>query len=230
MTAPVLDIRNLSDGFLEVPSLSVGAVEIVALLGANGAGKSRLIETLAGLRRTEGQILLGGTPIQDLPPERRARLGLGYVPQGRRLFPGLSVEDTLLAANFEGAAARRRRLEGVLSTFPDLAERLATRAWQLSGGQQQMLAIGRALMSAPGLLILDEPSTGLAPKLAASLLASLPGIAAESAGILLAEQNARAALRVATRAYVLRDGHVAAEGPADELRREPALADLFLSG
>ena len=233
MTEPLLALDGLSVALrgaaaLDRISLTVGAGEVVALLGANGAGKSTLLKAIMGWLPSTGAIRLDGTEIGALSPARRARRGLGYVPEGRRLFPGMSVRDTLLVGSRAGARRTAERLAGVLELFPDLRSRLATPAWQLSGGQQQMLAIGRALMGAPKLLLLDEPSLGLAPRLVDELLGRMRALAAEGVGILLAEQSVARALGVAERVYALRQGRIVAEGPAPELRHNPVLERAFL--
>lgn len=184
--------------------------EIVAVAGANGAGKTSLAQAIMGLLPVAGgEIRLDGRSLAGLSADARARLGIGYCPEGRRLFPGLTVAETLLVAAGEaGSGERARRLARVEALFPDLAPLRDTRAWRLSGGQQQMLAVGRALMLAPRLLMLDEPSLGLAPRLVEALLARLPEIARGGAGVLLFEQAAAAARRVAGRLVLLRDGRV----------------------
>ena len=209
-------------------SLEVGAGELVALLGANGAGKSTLLKAIMGLLPSRGAIRLGGVEINRLSPGRRAGRGLGYVPEGRRLFPGMSVRDTLLVGARAGTRRAAERLAGVLEVFPDLRPRLASPAWQLSGGQQQMLAIGRALMGSPRVLLLDEPSLGLAPMLVDELLARMRALAAAGVGVLLAEQSVARALGVASRVYALAQGRIVAQGPATELRRNPVLERAFL--
>ena len=233
MTEPLLTLDGLSvtlrgAAALDRISLTVGAGEVVALLGANGAGKSTLLKAIMGLLPSSGAIRLEGAEINALSPARRARRGVGYVPEGRRLFPGMSVRDTLLVGSRVGGRAAAERLAGVLEFFPDLRPRLATPAWQLSGGQQQMLAIGRALMGAPKLLLLDEPSLGLAPMLVDELLERTRALAAEGVGILLAEQSVARALGVAGRVYALTQGRIVAQGPAAELSRSPVLERAFL--
>ena len=214
---------------LEEVSLTLAPGELVALLGANGAGKSTLLRAVIGLAPVRaGRIRIGGTDVTRSAPERRALLGIGYAPEGRRVFPGMSVRDNLLAASRAPAAARRRRLDEVHGLFPVLAERANTPAWQLSGGQQQMLAIGRALMTEPRLLLLDEPSLGLAPKLVLEVLAQVRRIAGSGTTVLLAEQNAVQALAVADRAYVLERGRIAGEGSAAALGESAALRQAFL--
>jgi branched-chain amino acid transport system ATP-binding protein len=229
----LLSVERLSVGegaflALDEVSLSLARGEALALLGANGAGKTTLLRALVGLAPVRsGTIRIDGEDVTRLPPERRARLGIGYVPEGRRVFPGMSVRDNLEVAAREGAAARRRLLAEVYELFPDLAAREETAAWQLSGGQQQMLAIGRALMTRPKLLLLDEPSLGLAPRLAAELFARIAAIAEGGTAVLLAEQNVARALRVASRAVLLRLGRVVAEGDAAALGASPELHDAF---
>src|SRR5262249_42242642 len=153
------------------------------------AGKSTVLKAIMGLVPSTGEIRLDGASIQGRPPASRARRGIGYVPEGRRLFPGMSVRDTLLVGSRVGRRRAADRMAEILEVFPDLAPRLATPAWQLSGGQQQMLAISRALMSAPRVLLLDEPSLGLAPLLVDQLLERTRTLAAEGVGVLLAEQS-----------------------------------------
>ncbi|HVM81896.1 MAG TPA: ABC transporter ATP-binding protein [Stellaceae bacterium] len=213
---------------LESASLAVAAGEVVALLGANGAGKSTLLRSIMGLEPARGGQRLAGEEIGALSPAQRARRGIGYVPEGRRLFPGMSVRDTLLVGSREGTAAAERRMSAVLELFPMLAERLMTPAWQLSGGQQQMLAIGRALMSEPKLLLLDEPSLGLAPVVVDELMLRLRGIAAGGAAVLLAEQSVARALEIADRVYALAMGRVVAEGTPAAMQASGVLERAFL--
>ena len=163
-------------------------------------------------------------------PERRARLGLGYAPEGRRIFPGLTVRENLEVAAFAGKAERMQRLERAFALFPQLAERRNQLGWQLSGGQQQMLAIGRALMGRPQLLLLDEPSLGLSPKLADEVLATVRAIVKHGTAVLLAEQNVRKALACCDRAYVLEIGKVALSGATSALRDTEEIRKAFLGG
>ncbi|MCK6451621.1 MAG: ABC transporter ATP-binding protein [Alphaproteobacteria bacterium] len=228
MTA-LLEIRNLAAGQLGGVSLSVGRGEIVALLGANGAGKSTLLGAVVGeIAAPPGAVLFEGRDLAGLPPHRRARLGIGYCPAGRRVFPGMTVDDNLEVACFADAAERARRKHDVAALFPQLAALGSVPAWRLSGGQQQMLAIARALMARPSLLLLDEPSLGLAPLLVDELLARLRLVAEAGTAVLLAEQNIGAALGVATRAMLLVQGRVAAGGTPAELRKAPDLARLAI--
>jgi len=212
-------------------SLRVEPGQAVALLGANGAGKSTLMKAVMGLLRTRaGQVRFDGRPFGALPPERRARLGVGYCPEGRRTFPGLQVRENLQVACWDGAAERARRVEEMFALFPALRAKADHPAWQLSGGQQQMLAIGRSLMGRPRLLLLDEPSLGLSPVLTDEVIARIPVITAGGTAVLLAEQNAAKALGVCGQAWVLRTGQVVGQGPAAELARSPDVRKAFLGG
>jgi branched-chain amino acid transport system ATP-binding protein len=228
--APLLELEAVEVAqALHGVSMRLGAGEIVTLLGANGAGKSTLIRAIIGLAHLrEGRIRFSGRDVTALPPDRRARLGIGYVPEGRRVFPGMSVRDNLEVASHAAPAQRRRLLAAMYELFPALEERVDAPAWQLSGGQQQMLAIARALMTEPRLLLLDEPSLGLAPKLAAEVLGRVRRIAQTGTAVLLAEQNAATALSLADRAYLLQLGRVVGEGPAVELARRDELRAAFL--
>lgn len=236
MAEPLLDVRDL-DVFhgdvraVERAEFSVAPGEVVALLGANGAGKSSLLCALMGLaRRGHGKIQLAGQPIDGLSPRRRARLGIGYVPEGRRVFPGMTAEENLLVASREDSATRRARLSEMYDLFPRLGERRMAMAWQLSGGEQQMLAIARALMSRPRLLLVDEPTLGLAPALAATVTAALRETAAGGAAVLLAEQNARSALAACDRALLMRLGSLVGEGTPRELEGDERLARVIMGG
>ncbi len=241
MTAAILEVRDLVLRGEDAPphdadigidrriGFDVGAGEIVALLGANGAGKTSLARAVIGeIDPAEGRIALTGRDLQGLAPHRRALLGIGYCPAGRRVFPGMSVRDNLLVAASVPAADRRRMLADAMALFPALKQFADTPAWQLSGGQQQMLAIGRALMTGPRLLLLDEPSLGLAPILVEELLAKLKDVATSGMGVLLAEQNIGAALRIADRAVVLAEGAMVARGPAAEIAGRDDLAALAM--
>ncbi len=214
---------------LEAPGFSVATGEIVALLGGNGAGKTTLLETVLGFVPGEG-IRLFGHDVSALSVEQRVALGLGYVPQGRRVFAGLTVRENLEAASALPTAERNRRVAEMFALFPMLGERPAARAWLLSGGQQQMLALARAMMDRPGLLLLDEPTLGLAPVVVAELFEKLRELAAGGTAILLSEQRAGPALTVASRGVVLSRGRIVREGSAVELARNPALPDLMASG
>ena len=210
---------------LEIGEVSVEAGEIVALLGGNGAGKTTLLETVLGFH--PGRAVLFGRDASALAVEQRVALGVGYVPEGRRVFAGLTVRENLEAASSLPAGRRRQRLDEMLALFPMLGERPEARAWLLSGGQQQMLALARALMGRPRLLLLDEPTLGLAPVVVADLLRRLSTMTADGTAILLAEQRAALALGIARRGVVLSRGQVVRRGSAAELAADPMLADLM---
>ncbi|WP_428926789.1 ABC transporter ATP-binding protein [Marinibacterium sp. SX1] len=218
---------------LDGVSLRVDAGEMVAILGANGAGKSSLLGAIGGrVRPRAGQVRLDGADLLDMPDHARVGRGIALVPEGRGIFPGLSVADNLaLGANpaHARAGADARRAE-VLALFPRLAERQAQLAGTMSGGEQQMVAIGRALMSAPRLLLLDEPSLGLAPIVVQEVFAALARIRRTGLTILIVEQNARATLALADRAYLLEAGRITGSGPAETLRTDPAVVRAFLGG
>src|SRR5512144_2088946 len=208
---------------LEIDDLAINAGEIVALLGGNGAGKTRLLETIIGFH--PGRVVLFGQLVTSLAVEQRVRAGIGYVPEGRRVFASLTVRENLEASSSLPARQRQRRVEEMLALFPMLGERPHARAWLLSGGQQQMLALARALMNRPRLLLLDEPTLGLAPVVVADLLSRLRTIAAEGTAVLLSEQRASLALGIATRGVVLSRGRVVRSASASELLADPHLAD-----
>ena len=234
MSAPVLEIRGLTVAYrgavaLDDVSVALAPGEVVALIGANGAGKSTLLRAAMGLTPARaGAVLLDGMNIAALAPERRAARGLAYVPEGRRVFAGMTARENLEVAARAGRRERQRRLDEVLALFPQLAEKARTPAWQLSGGQQQMLAIGRALMAAPRVLLLDEPSLGLAPLLVREVLEKVRGIAASGTAVLLAEQNAALALGMADRAILLHRGRVVGEGTPKQLGEGGILEAVML--
>ena len=226
-----IEVRYGGVAALRGVSLQVQPGQAVALLGANGAGKTTLMKSVMGLlRTTAGTIRLDGRPLATLPPEKRARLGIGYCPEGRRTFPGLQVRENLLVACWEPAPERNRRLDEMFDLFPALRAKADHPAWQLSGGQQQMLAIGRSLMGRPRLLLLDEPSLGLSPVLTNEVIARIPTITAAGTAVLLAEQNAAKALAVCGQAWVLRTGQVVTHGPATQLAQSPDVRKAFLGG
>jgi branched-chain amino acid transport system ATP-binding protein len=232
--APLLSVRGLSVRYgalvaVDALDLTVAEGAIVALIGAGGAGKSSTLNAIMGLvPAAAGSVALDGAALTGAPPERRARHGLGFAPEGRRVFAGLTVVETLAVPCFASRTERRRRAEAVYDLFPQLAERRGVRAWRLSGGQQQMLAVGRALMTGPRVLMLDEPSLGLAPGLVETLFATLRRIAGDGTAILLAEQNAPAALDLADRGCVLDGGGVAAAGPSSALTNDPVVRKALL--
>jgi branched-chain amino acid transport system ATP-binding protein len=213
--------------------LMVAEGETVCLLGANGAGKTTTLRALSGqVRPRAGRILLGGADITGMRPHRIAARGLIQVPEGRQVFAALTVAENLAvgAWTLRDSAEVARRRERVLSRFPRLRERLRQPAGSLSGGEQQMLAIGRALMAAPRLLLLDEPSMGLAPRIVEEIFAVIAELKAEGVTLLLVEQNASAALEVADRAYVLETGRITLSGPAWKVANDPGVAAAYLGG
>ena len=211
--------------------LAVAPGEIVALIGANGAGKSSVLKGLMGLvRGATGDTVFAGNNLAGLPPQRRARLGIGYVPEGRRVFPGMSVAENLLVASRDAPAARAARTEEMYALFPQLGVRRGAPAWQLSGGEQQMLAVARALMARPRLLLVDEPTLGLAPAMAQTVTAVLRDVAAGGAAVLLAEQNAGAALATADRAALMRLGKIEATDTAKALAGNERLLRSVMGG
>ncbi len=236
MVEALLSVENLSvfhGAVRAVDSVDLTAAngEITALMGANGAGKSSLLRALMGLhRRMEGEIRLGKDRLAGLPAHRRARLGIGYVPEGRRVFPGMTAEENLLVASRDNNAASRDRAQEMYALFPQLAERRHAPAWQLSGGEAQMLAIARALMARPKLLLVDEPTLGLSPALVDTVIAALRGAADAGAAVLLAEQNARAALDACDRAYLMRLGRIEAQGTPRDLAGDARFREIMMGG
>lgn len=209
--------------------LQVRRGEVVALLGANGAGKSTLMKALAGLHRPVlGGIHLEGRELKNLGAEQVVAQGVVLVPEGRQVFPELSVLDNIRLGAFLHPVDRDARVEEQLQRFPRLRERLQQRAGLLSGGEQQMLAIARALMSRPRILLLDEPSLGLAPKIIAELFAALDRLRREGMTLLLVDQMAGLALALADRAYVIEGGRIVAQGTAAEIAADGALAQAYL--
>ena len=236
MTA-LLEVRNLAAGYgqltvLEDISLEVGQGEVVAIVGANGAGKTTLLSTIAGLvKPRRGEVRLGGEAIGGLGANRIVARGLVMVPEGGRLFPFLSVLDNLeLGAYTRHARAEAARaLEEALTLFPILAERRHQLAGKLSGGERQMCAIARAMMSRPRLLMLDEPSAGLSPLMVEKVFDLVANLAREKAlTVLLVEQNVNEALEVAARAYVLDRGAIVKQGSADELANDPQVREAYM--
>jgi len=206
---------------------ALDAGEVVAIIGANGAGKSTLLRTLAGLNRAPPDaVMFDGHPIGGLPPASIVKLGLALVPEGRRLFPSLSVEENLLIGANPGRGGPWS-LAAVFKLFPMLEQRRQSPATALSGGQQQMAAIGRALMSNPRLLLCDELSLGLAPTVIKDIYATLPAIRAQGASIVIVEQDISQALRVADRVYCLQEGRVSLTGRPAELTRDQVSAAYF---
>ncbi len=234
----MLALRGVSAAYgavraLDGVDLTVGDGEIVTLVGANGAGKTTLLMTICGRpRAAAGTIRLKGQDITRLPTNRIAALGVAHAPEGRRIFARMTVRENLqLGARLAPPANFGGNLESVLALFPRLAERIDQRGGTLSGGEQQMLAIGRALMAEPELLLLDEPSLGLAPLIVTQIFAAIGRINRErGTAILLVEQNAHHALRLAHRGYVLATGRVVMQGPAAELAENKDIQAAYLGG
>ncbi len=231
----MLDVAELRAGYgamevLRGVSLSVRAGEIVAVLGANGVGKTTLNNAISGIIRPRGgQIRFDGRELGGMAPARIVELGLVHVPEGRKIFPNLSVRENLLLGAYRRARGNRaRNLDRVTALFPRLRERLAQLAGSLSGGEQQMLAIGRGLMAEPRLLILDEPSLGLSPLLVEEMFALVRRLGEAGTPVLLVEQNVVQSLAVAARAYVIEKGVVALSGVAAELARDRGLRAAYL--
>jgi branched-chain amino acid transport system ATP-binding protein len=234
----LLEVENLVARYGRITalagiSLHVDEGEIVALIGANGAGKTTTLRAISGLvRPASGRIIFAGTDLQGRPPHAIVRLGIGHSPEGRRVFPRMTVRENLEL----GAFTRSSKLEvaddteHVLATFPRLRERLGQQAGTMSGGEQQMLAIGRALMGRPRLLLLDEPSLGLSPLLVQTIFGVIRDINARGTTILLIEQNATQALAVANRGYVLEVGAVTHEDSSANLTASPAVQAAYLGG
>ncbi len=210
--------------------LAVKAGELVALVGANGAGKTTLLRAISGVQPVaSGRVRFAGADITHLAPERRVRLGIAQVPEGRQVFGPLSVQDNLrLGAYTRSAAESSESLARVYEMFPALAERRHAAAGMLSGGQQQMLAMGRALMAHPRLLLLDEPSMGLAPRLVEEIFACIVALRAADTAIFLVDQNARAALSIADRGYVLETGRIVLAGSGAELLGNESVQAAYL--
>ena len=210
-------------------TLEVAEGEIVTLLGANGAGKSTTLRSISGLLRPAGgRILFDGNPLNALPPHEVVGIGIGHVPEGRRIFPRMSVLENLEMGAYRQKSPGQDVLDRVFDLFPVLAERRGQDGGTLSGGEQQMLAIGRALMSRPRLLLLDEPSMGLAPKLVAKIFEIVAAINADGTTVLLVEQNAAQALRLASRGYVLETGEIVMSDDADTLLSDDRVRKAYL--
>lgn len=236
MTRPVLAVSNLVAGYepgvpiVRGASIRVDPGEIVVVLGHNGAGKSSFIKAIAGLVPVSGgTVLLDGDDITTLPAHQMVRRGLAFVPQTENIFPQMSVEDNLrTSGGILKPKVAAERIGRMYETFPDLKSFRRTSAGNLSGGQRQMLAVARALIVEPKLLVLDEPSAGLSPKFVSMVFAMLSDIRSSGMTILLVEQNAKAALAIGDRAYVLVEGKEAHEGVASELWNDPVVAELYL--
>ncbi len=239
--APVLEARDLRVAYggntaLELSALSLRPGEVLGVVGANGAGKSTLVNALAGWSRgsprVSGEVRLHGRDISGLAPHLRARAGLLLVPEGKLVFGQMSVDENLTAPAQVPTETGRHvyNRDEVFALFPRLSERRAHLGSQLSGGERQMLGIGRALMLGPRVLMLDEPSIGLAPRLVSTVLSTMRTLAASGLAILLVEQNVRAAIEVVDRLVLLERGRIVAEGAAAEMRDDPRIAEAYLGG
>jgi branched-chain amino acid transport system ATP-binding protein len=232
---PLLELKAVSVGYgrnrvLQNVNLTLERGEIVTLLGANGAGKSTLAKSISGLIRNEaGAILLDSEPIEALPPAERLRRGIAHVPEGRQIFAGMTVAENLaLGAYASPGQDHSERLQSVWTLFPILRERMNDVAGNFSGGQQQMLAIARGLMSRPKILLLDEPSLGVAPLLVSEIFRLIVDLRAQGITILLAEQNACQALSIADRGYVFENGKITLSGSSKDLLNSPEIAERYL--
>jgi branched-chain amino acid transport system ATP-binding protein len=230
----MLKVSNLAVSYgdamaLQGVSFEVRRGSVTVLLGANGAGKSTVLKTISGLVPVrEGEITFDGERLDRLAPHRIAALGIAHVPEGRRIFPGMSVAEHLTLGAFVARAARAQKLEEVYALFPRLKERAGQAAGTLSGGEQQMLAIGRGLMMSPRLLMLDEPSLGLAPLLVKEVFEAIGKIRREGVTLLLVEQNTKLALSIGDDAYILQNGKVLMQGPCAELLHNDAVKRAYL--
>jgi len=236
VTAPALSTQALVAGYeRDLPivrgiDFAINTGELVVVLGPNGAGKSTLVKAISGLVSIHsGTVRLGDRDVTAVPAHEKVRQGLAFVPQTENIFTTLSIHENLLvAANILPKEARSRRIADLYRMFPDLAARPSLKAGQLSGGQRQMLAVARALIVAPSVLILDEPSAGLSPKIATEVFRTLKAINQTGVTILLVEQNVKAALAIAQRGVILVDGKLRHEGPAATLAGDPIVAELYL--
>lgn len=233
----LFEIKNVELAYGQVAvckdiSLRLERGEIVALIGANGAGKSTTLRAIAGvLEPRRGTITFAGQDVTQMPSYERSKLGIALVPEGRHVFPFLTVRENLELGGFNvrnDRAKIRQRMDGVFAMFPRLSERSSQNAGTLSGGEQQMLVLGRAMMSEPQLLCLDEPSLGLAPIVVQEIFQKIRAINAAGTSVLLVEQNARYAFETATRGYVLQTGSVIASGPCAELKLNPRVQQAYL--
>ncbi len=228
----MLEVSGIDAGYgrvqvLQDVDLDVGEGEIVALVGSNGAGKTTLLRAVSGvIEPTTGSVRFNGDEIGGLTPEKIVDHGIAHVPEGRRLFPGLTVRENLLVGGYSG---HTEDIEGAVELFPLLGERLSQAAGSLSGGEQQMCAIARGLMSSPALLMIDELSLGLAPKLVDEIVERLRTVAEDGTAVLLVDQDVDAALRLAKRGYVLETGRIVVSGPSAELLEDERVREAYLS-
>ena len=237
MSLPQLTVTDLRAGYgkaevLHGLTLQANKGSVITVIGPNGAGKSTFLNSLMGMLPSQGRIEFDGQSIEELTLEERVMLGIALVPEKRELFGTMSVEDNLVLGGFRqmrlGNGQWRDRLADVFTLFPRLKERRAQEAGTLSGGERQMLAVGRALMSRPSVLMLDEPSLGLAPLIVKDIFSIIETLRQTGVTIVLVEQNARAALAVADHGYVLEMGEIALQGPAEQLARDPRVIDTYL--
>jgi ABC-type branched-subunit amino acid transport system ATPase component len=232
--APALTAEGITAGYGEVPiirdiSLRVGQDEIVTIIGPNGAGKSTLLKAIFGfLSPWHGRVALAGETVTGLPPERLVRRGIGFVPQTDNVFPSLTIRENLMMGGVTRADGVEERIAWVLDLFPVLAERPRERAGRLSGGQRQTLALARALMLEPRVLLLDEPSASLSPRMVETVFSNVVEINRRGTAVLMVEQNARRALAISDRGYVLANGQNRLEGPAGELLASDEVRRLYL--
>jgi branched-chain amino acid transport system ATP-binding protein len=237
MTTPLLDVKGLHAGYGRAEVLTgldfhLMPGQVVTVIGPNGAGKSTTLNALMGVLPSRGTVIFDGQDLADATLEERVMMGLALVPEKRELFGTMPVEDNLVLGGYRAMRLRvpnwQREIERVYTLFPRLKERRAQLAGTLSGGERQMLAVGRALMSNPKLLMLDEPSLGLAPLIVREIFRIIDQLRTQGTSILLIEQNARAALEVADHGYVLETGSIALEGPAGQLAGDPRVIETYL--
>lgn len=237
MTIPILKVKQLSAGYgkaqvLHSLSMSLAKGNVITVIGPNGAGKSTFLKCLMGMLPSQGIIEFNGQPINELTLEERVMQGISLVPENRELFSTMTVEDNLMLGGYRqmrlGNAEWRSRIDDIFDLFPRLKERRLQEAGTLSGGERQMLAVGRSLMARPSLLMLDEPSLGLAPLIVKEIFTIIETLRQTGVSIVLVEQNARAALAVADYGYVLEMGEVSLEGEACNLAEDPRIIDTYL--
>jgi len=225
-----IDVRYGRNHAVKSVDIGLAAGEIVTVLGANGAGKSSLLKALQGTEKSSGKVLFDGTDISNWPAPRRVRAGLVLVPEGRQIFVSLTVHENLLMGAYVRSDDVTRETDAIYDRFPNLAKRRDMPASVLSGGEQQMLAVGRALLARPKLMMLDEPSLGLSPILVQQLFSLVRDLNADGLTILLVEQNTHMALETANRGYVLELGSVVLQGESDTLRNDSRLEEAYLGG
>ena len=232
----MLEVKNLQVNYGVIPALKgisfeVGAGEVIALIGANGAGKTTTLHALTGLKeKAGGQVIFEGKDITKTPAHEIVRMGIAHVPEGRRVFPNMTVYQNLMMGAYtrKNADEKRESLRTVYEHFPRLKEREKQPAGTLSGGEQQMLAMGRALMSKPRIILMDEPSMGLSPIFVNEIFKIIEKVSSEGTTVLLVEQNAKKALSISNRAYVLETGKIVLTGPSEELLRNDDIKKAYL--